>query len=292
MNDAFRAAFTRYLFEEAGSSGRGTVSTYLRALEVLSKALTNAGHPEFADDTIWEKASPRQLMELRRIVVEEQKKYVESGSGLFATLKTGGRSYYEKRWCSAALQKLAAFLETGRYVKVLDEVLSSSDAGGEIARLADKAALSTTECFLPDNIAPRSQEGREVVAATKRRLNESVFRSWIVRIYGGQCCVTGLNVPELLRASHIVEWSKDAKNRMNPSNGLCLSATYDAAFDRHLISFDADYRMVLSKRISDFCDNQACREYFKQYEGRRIVLPSRFLPDPALLEIHRNQLVS
>lgn len=292
MKVAFRDAFTRYLFEEVGSSGRGTVSTYLRALEVLAQALTNAGHPEFADDSVWETATPRQLMSLRRIVVEEQKKFVESGTGLFSTLKTGGRSYYEKRWCSAALQKLAAFLETGRYVKALDAVLSASDAGGEIARLADKAALSNTECFIPDSIAPRSQEGREVVAATKRRLNQSVFRSWIVRIYGGKCCVTGLNVPELLRASHIVEWSKDAKNRMNPSNGLCLSATYDAAFDRHLISFDADYRMVLSKRIADFCDNQACCEYFKKFEGTRIVLPTRFLPDPALLEIHQNQLVS
>ncbi len=79
---------------------------------------------------------------------------------------------------------------------------------------------------------------------------------------------------------------------MNPSNGLCLSSTYDAAFDRHLISFDSDYRMVLSQRISDFCSNQACRDYFKKYEGVRIALPVRFLPDPALLEIHRNQLVS
>lgn len=123
------------------------------------------------------------------------------------------------------------------------------------------------------------------------RQNQDVFRKMILSIYGGKCCLTGLDVPEVLIASHISSWSNDKKNRMNPSNGLCLSATYDAAFDKYLISFDDDYRMVLSNYINDFCTKEVCNEYFKKLEGVQLALPSRFLPDKKLLEKHRENLV-
>lgn len=291
-NTHIKDAFARFLLEEAGSSGRGTISTYIRALDVLSDALRKNGHDISPIQGVWAISSSSELMALKRFVVEEQKRIVENGTGIFAVLKTGGRSYYEKRWCSAALQKLAAFRESACYAESLDNVLETGNSGQEVAKWAETAHFSNAECLIPEGINPKSREGKEVLGATKRRLNQSVFRSWIIRLYAGKCCVTGLNVPELLRASHIVEWSKDAKNRMNPCNGLCLSATYDAAFDRHLISFDNDYRMVLSKRIADFCSNKICHDYFKKFEGIQIALPKRFLPDIALLEIHRNQLVS
>ena len=59
----------------------------------------------------------------------------------------------------------------------------------------------------------------------------------------------GFSLADILRASHISPWAEDEKNRINPENGMCLSATYDAAFDRHLISFDEHYRLVVSKDI-------------------------------------------
>ena len=78
---------------------------------------------------------------------------------------------------------------------------------------------------------------------------------------------------------------------MDPENGLCLSATYDAAFDKHLISFDDDYRMIVSKEIKDYYTNEVANEYFGKYEGKSIILPERFMPNKKLLEIHRNLLV-
>ena len=104
--------------------------------------------------------------------------------------------------------------------------------------------------------------------------------------------MTGLAISDILRASHIVGWADDLKNRMNPSNGLCLSATYDAAFDRHLISFDDDYRMILSKSIRDFCTDKVHSEYFARFEGMRIAMPSKFMPDKELLAKHRALLVA
>lgn len=277
--------------DEGGSSGRGTVSTYIRALDVLSMALQASKSARSTSADVWGITSPDELMDLRSYVIGEQEKFNKNSTGIFAAL-SGGRCYYTNRWCSAALKKLAMFRQTNDYIDDLNKALAEVDTGVDVARKAARIKMTNTRCFMPDDIDPASREGRDVAATAKRRINQSVFRSWIISIYGTKCCVTGLNVPEILRASHIVEWAKSAANRMNPSNGLCLSATYDTAFDRHLISFDDDYRMILSKRISDFCSNRACRDYFKAFEGKRISLPVKFLPDKSLLAKHRELLVS
>ena len=108
--------------------------------------------------------------------------------------------------------------------------------------------------------------------------------------YESSCCVTGLNIPGILRASHIVGWAEDEANRLNPANGLCLSATYDAAFDRHLISFDEDYRMILSPSLRQHSGNEAYHQQFELFEGQKISLPKRFCPDQTFLQKHRDGL--
>jgi len=123
----------------------------------------------------------------------------------------------------------------------------------------------------------------------KQRLLQSYFRGIVLSSYNNTCCITGINIPEVLRASHITAWSDDKTNRMNPTNGLCLSATYDAAFDRHLISFDEDYRMLLSPKLNEYTTNKAFNEYFIKFEGKQITLPKLFLPNQTLLEKHRKR---
>ena len=107
-----------------------------------------------------------------------------------------------------------------------------------------------------------------------------------------RCYITGIPIPEVLRASHIIPWSEDEANRMNPANGLCLSATYEAAFDRFLISFDEDYRMIPNPALADHLPNEAFQRHFKNYDGQRITLPHRFLPDKTLLARHREWITS
>ncbi len=284
--------FVRFLFEEAGSSGRGTVSTYLRAIDVLSDALRISHEVVPFNPDVWSIASPKDLLVLQQYVIEQQKLYVERGAGIFANLKSVGRSYFKNRWCSAAVRQLAKYRGTHIYEESLQKAFEDVSNGEELSIRVGKVKIRDAECFIPENVQLLSKEGKDAIIVAKRRINQSVFRKWIMGIYGNACCVTGLNVPEVLRASHIVSWANDKSNRMNPSNGLCLSATYDAAFDRHLISFDDDYRMVLSKRIRDFFDRDVCAAYFRDFEGMKIHLPSRFLPDRRLLERHRDLLVS
>ena len=183
------------------------------------------------------------------------------------------------------------FLGTEKFVSALDDALNTSSTGEEVAKKADKVCVSDPAHFISGNINPESSAGRERVVQTKVRVTQSRFRKWILLIYGGKCCVTGLAVPQLLQASHISDWSADPVNRMNPSNGLCLSATYHVAFDNHLITFDDDYRMVLSKSIRDYCTNKVHSDYFAAFEGKQLALPSRFLPDKALLAKHRAEVV-
>lgn len=128
----------------------------------------------------------------------------------------------------------------------------------------------------------------EVDRLVRLRLGQDFFRRTVLVSYDNRCCITGIPLPALLSASHIVPWSEDRKERLNPRNGLCLAKTQDAAFDRHLITLDEDLRVVLSKSLRDHFTSEAVRVNFAPYEGKPITLPKRFVPDPLLLDRHRS----
>ena len=197
---------------------------------------------------------------------------------------------------SMDLESMAQLLEeqfTGveKFGGDLDRALESSSTGEEVSAKAGQVGVDDSLHFISGAIDPTSAEGKERIAQTKIRVSQSRFRKWILSIYGGKCCITGLAVPQLLHASHISDWGEDKLNRMNPSNGLCLSATYHVAFDNHLISFDDEYRMVLSKSIRDYCTNKIHSDYFAAFEGKPLALPYKFLPDKTLLAKHRAEVV-
>src|SRR3989338_6080158 len=96
------------------------------------------------------------------------------------------------------------------------------------------------------------KEGKTREAIVKIRVNQSFFRSSVLASYDNKCCITGIQLTDLLIASHIVPWSKDEKNRLNPENGLCLNSFHDRAFDKGLITIDTDYKIKISKSVAVF----------------------------------------
>jgi putative restriction endonuclease len=135
---------------------------------------------------------------------------------------------------------------------------------------------------------PSWHEGpTETMRSTIQRLGQQIFRRMVLVSYDERCCITGIPIPALLTASHIVRWADDRKERLNPRNGLCLAKTQDAAFDRHLITLDEDLRVVLSESLRDHFSSEAVRANFAPYEGKRIEDPHRFAPDQQLLARHR-----
>jgi hypothetical protein len=84
-----------------------------------------------------------------------------------------------------------------------------------------------------------------------QRVGQDIFREALMDYWGGRCPLTGITEPALLRASHIVPWSdcNDAQ-RLDVHNGLLLSALWDAAFDKGLVSFNDDGTLCVSASLS------------------------------------------
>ncbi|MEI7431651.1 MAG: HNH endonuclease [Betaproteobacteria bacterium] len=124
---------------------------------------------------------------------------------------------------------------------------------------------------------------------TEQRIKQHFFRRAVLSSYKGRCCMSGLSEPRLLIASHIVPWSKDKANRLNPSNGLCLSAIHDRAFDKGLISLSDDWRVLVSQELRKR-DEHFVKQVLLPLDGQQIELPERFLPDQVFLMRHRREV--
>jgi hypothetical protein len=101
---------------------------------------------------------------------------------------------------------------------------------------------------------PQTTEAERLMV---QRIGQDIFREALMDYWGGRCPLTGITEPALLRASHIVPWSECGdEQRLDVHNGLLLSALWDAAFDKGLVSFSNDGSVLASPRLSrllNFC---------------------------------------
>jgi putative restriction endonuclease len=131
----------------------------------------------------------------------------------------------------------------------------------------------------------------EIQTTIKARRGQQFFRQAILRAYGIRCCISGINVPRLLVASHIKPWGDFPDDRLNPRNGLCLSNLHDAAFDSGLITLDEQLNVVLSKRLKSYFPQPTLEQNFISFEGTPIRLPEKLAePDPQFLSHHRKHI--
>ena len=149
---------------------------------------------------------------------------------------------------------------------------------------------SSVENLLPELQLDHIPSGIDKEQQTKIRIGQYFFRMSVLMSYGNACCITGLKNRELLVASHIKPWSvSDVKTeRTNPSNGLCLNAMHDKAFDRGFITIDKNYRIVNSRFIKDVAMDDKTREWFSYYNGKEIILPDKFMPGKQFIEYHND----
>jgi len=131
----------------------------------------------------------------------------------------------------------------------------------------------------------------EAERTVKVRRLQRFFRNTILASYENCCALTGIAIPQLLVASHIIPWSESEARRADPTNGLCLNTLHDKAFDRHLITFDEDYRLVVSSVLKMGISTEFQSSSFANLEGTMLKLPHRFAPDSHALEKHRSSFV-
>jgi hypothetical protein len=155
---------------------------------------------------------------------------------------------------------------------------------------AANAAIPGSPAMTEPEEVERDYTGMTRTTLFEARIGQNFFRKAVLSAYEFRCCITGLQAAELLVASHIVPWRDDKENRLNPRNGLCLSAIHDRAFDQGLIAIADDFRLVLSTEILKMKRDPFVNRTFCIYEGRPIKLPMKFHPDTALLKRHRQDL--
>lgn len=158
----------------------------------------------------------------------------------------------------------------------------------ERALLATEAVSETVvEQAMPDYEDLPVGEDRVVRATT--RIGQRFFRAAVMSAYNEQCCITGLSIPQLLIASHIVPWRRDTTNRTNPQNGLLLSALHDKAFDAGLLTINDDMTVRISRqRVAS--GGEFFASAVGSYDGRPIVLPEKFAPNRDFLAYHREHI--
>lgn len=131
--------------------------------------------------------------------------------------------------------------------------------------------------------------GADREAQVKVRVGQNFFRRSVLSAYDYRCCITGLAIPKLLVASHIVPWRSDVENRLNPENGLCLSMLHDKAFDIGMITIGEDFTVQVSKNYADTSD-----DFFKSallaYHGKPIRRSEKFSPSEDFLSHHRENI--
>ena len=198
------------------------------------------------------------------------KKITESGrSGL-----SGASNLDRAIWAEMEADWGKIAVESQRALELFG--IKSSDSIGNPAKTDEEVA--------------ENYEGMTKAVTTQQRLKQTLFRDTILSGYKSRCCMSHLADPKLLIASHIIPWGKDKDNRLNPRNGLCLSALHDRAFDQGMITVTPDYFVKVSRHLLEQRTNAFLHEGVLKLDGTKIRLPEKFLPAPEFLEWHnKNQ---
>ena len=122
----------------------------------------------------------------------------------------------------------------------------------ELSFALPNQAATDYEALAREALAKTGPVSTEVERLVRQRVGQDVFRKALLDYWSGACAVTGIAVPELLRASHAKPWTDCATDaeRLDAYNGFLLTANLDALFDRGLITFDPTGLLTCSPYIS------------------------------------------
>ena len=258
----------------------GKADSYARAIQILDEVLSYQKEINLRGQSLYDVQDAGIIKAVLRLVKQEVKKMRQDEPNIFDYGRPNQRSYPLKNFCSSALKSLIQYAEYEQEVMVADSIVAHER----------NPQIISSKLIAHFDI---SKEGEDKVSMTKQRKGQDYFRRMILVNYKGRCALTGIDIPQLLLASHIIPWADKShkQDRLNPCNGICLSALYDKAFDKGLITFSPDdYGVVLSSALRE-CE---VKEYFDQYfgviAGRKLVMPTDYLPNRGFLAYHRESV--
>ena len=214
-------------FENASATGNGTIT------------LSSARHETSAMVNQW----------LTGIGVIVQSPY----PGLLPTLSRNVPPWPSRndQFYLADLEQLASFLRQTAQLS-LDFRKQSASRNTEPSSGGGTHPASKTDTDpSPDGFPPASPQETEIERLRRERIGQDIYRRALMAYWHGACAVTGIKMPEVLRASHAKPWAECASDaeRLDVFNGFLLVANLDALFDRFLISFDEGGNLLSSPRL-------------------------------------------
>lgn len=254
----------------------GRANSYAQAINILDKVLPYQKVIDLKGQSLYDIQEIAVLEKVSDLVKEEVKKMKVGQPNIFDHGQPNQKSYPLGGFCSAALTSLMDYAQFDGAEMI-------------VARTTDPHNISTRLMKYFDI----SKEGEDIASETKRRKGQDYFRRMILANYGCRCALTGIDIPQLLLASHIIPWSDKThkKDRLNPCNGICLSALYDKAFDKGLITITPDdFTVQLSSALREYESQDYFDKHFGIIEGLSISLPKEYKPNRDFLAYHKDNV--
>ena len=255
-------------------------SSYAMAIRVLDEVLPHQSVIDLHGRSLYDISDVATIEGLIELVLIEQTKMRRGEKSIFDNGQPNQSSYPLKSFCSAALKSLKQYAQYEQEVMEADRIVAQETNPKTIsAKLITHFDLT--------------KEGEDVASESKRRKGQDYFRRMILANYGGRCALTGIDIPQLLLASHIIPWSDKTHkhDRLNPCNGICLSALYDKAFDQGLITISPDdYSVVLSSVLRENETKEYFDKHFGIIIGKKLMMPTQYLPNRDFLAYHRDKV--
>ena len=258
----------------------GKADSYARAIRILDEVLAHQDLIDLHGRSLYDVRDTETIEAVLRFVSQEVKKMKRNEPNIFDYGKPNQRSYPLKNFCSSALRSLKQYAQYEQEVVVAD---------GIVAQERNPRTISTKLIAHFDI----TKEGEDKISLTKQRKGQDYFRRMILANYGGRCALTGIDIPQLLLASHIIPWADKShkKDRLNPCNGICLSALYDKAFDQGLITISPDdYSVILSSVLRENETKAYYDKHFGCLKGQKLTMPAEYLPNRDFLAYHREKV--
>ncbi|WP_153795886.1 HNH endonuclease [Foetidibacter luteolus] len=156
--------------------------------------------------------------------------------------------------------------------------------------LAEKEKLSLETKYAETLRGTEHLKGEYKLREIKTRVNQNVFRQIVIANYTGKCAISGIDIQDLLVASHIIPWSKNEAERLNPENGVCLSALYDRAYDKGYIGINEKFEIIIANKLSVKSKEAYYKSIFLPLSGLKLILPQKYLPNKIFLQYHMDTI--
>ncbi len=167
------------------------------------------------------------------------------------------------------------------FINNKDELLFESER-----ILAEKENIGIENKFAEVLKGTEHLKGEYKLREVKTRVNQNIFRQIVIANYDNKCAITGIDIPDLLVASHIIPWSKNEKERLNPENGICLSPLYDRAYDKGYIGINEKFEILISAELKKKNKKEYYSEHFSSLIGTKIIMPKKYYPKKEFLGFH------